>query len=94
MVNPALDWRCFHESGSSQITAAQSTDVGKIKVNLAPPNLELLSARSWPPCASMIDREIRKPMPVPVSFVVKKLSKRTGRMRGSIPGPLDRKSVV
>ena len=36
----------------------------------------------------MIYLHIAKPMPIPVSLVVKKLSKRRGRCSGSIPGPL------
>src|SRR5260370_19949045 len=61
---------------------------GKAKLKRAPPRPDLLSASMWPSCASMMDRQIDRPMPMPVSFVVKKLSKRRGRCDGSIPGPL------
>jgi hypothetical protein len=36
----------------------------------------------------MIEREIGKPIPIPASLVVKKLSNSRGRVAGSTPGPL------
>ena len=47
-----------------------------------------MSARMRPPCASMMDREIGRPMPMPASLVVKKVSKSRGICVASIPGPL------
>jgi hypothetical protein len=41
-----------------------------------------------PPCASTIDLQIAKPIPIPPSFVVKKLSNKRMRWSGGIPGPL------
>jgi hypothetical protein len=42
-----------------------------------------------PPCAAMIDWQMARPMPMPSSLVVKKLSK-IGRDFRWMPGPLSR----
>lgn len=59
---------------------------GRSKLKRASPSLELFSARILPPCASMIEREIGNPIPIPASLVEKKLSKRRGSVAGSNPG--------
>src|ERR1700709_659734 len=43
-----------------------------------------------PPCAVMIEWQIARPMPRPLSFVVKKPSKTRSRSSAPIPGPLPR----
>ena len=45
---------------------------GKVMVKRAPPMTELLSAAIHPPCASTMDLDICKPIPMPPSLVVKK----------------------
>ena len=40
-----------------------------------------------PPCASTIDLQITKPIPMPWGFVVKKGSKMRSRLLVSMPGP-------
>ncbi len=47
---------------------------GKATLNLAPPS-ELFSAQSRPPCASTIERDTAKPIPIPFAFVVTNASK-------------------
>ena len=61
---------------------------GSVKENRAPPCEDSLSAAMRPPWASMTERQMRRPMPIPPSLVVKKLSKRRVTCCGSIPGPL------
>src|SRR6267154_5363991 len=79
-----------YERGADRMESqrAEGRFAGKAKLNRAPPRADLLSASMWPSWASMMDRQIDRPMPMPVFFVVKKLSKRWGRCVGSIPGPL------
>ena len=49
-------------------------DNGIVKTIFAPKS-GLFSARNSPSCASMIERETAKPIPMPFSFVVTKASK-------------------
>src|SRR5262249_28238202 len=62
---------------------------GRVNRNCAPPS-EWFEAAMLPPGAVMIDWQTARPMPIPPSFVVKKLSKTRSRFSAAIPGPLSR----
>src|SRR5262249_51378758 len=63
---------------------ASTVSTGKVKMNVAPP-CSFPSAQSRPPCDSTMDREIARPIPMPLSFVVKKASKIFSEC--AMPGP-------
>ncbi len=68
--------------------------VGNKMENRAPFPLARLRAEICPPCASMIERQIGSPMPMPVDFVVKKLSNKCCSASFEMPGPVSSTSIV
>ncbi len=60
-----------HEHDAVGIAHSLSAVTGKAKWNTAPRG-SFFAAQSRPPCASMIDRQIGNPMPIPCGLVVKK----------------------
>ena len=52
--------------------------LGRVKKKVVPKGLRG-NAQSLPPCASMIDRQMERPKPIPLDFVVKKGSKMWSR---------------
>ena len=52
------------------------------------PRGSFFSAQSLPPCASMIDRLIGNPIPMPCGLVVKKGANNLSACSASIPGPV------
>src|SRR5262249_30340227 len=76
-----------HLSDSQQVEDERVA--GRVKRNCAPPS-EWFETAMLPPCAVMIDWQMARPTPIPLSFVVKKLSKTRSRFSSAIPGPLSR----
>src|SRR5207247_10971615 len=66
--------------------AAGAPTSGKMKWKVAPPPA-LFVAQMTPPCASMIDRAIASPIPMPSRFVVKNGSKICSWESPRSPGP-------
>ena len=54
------------------------------------PRGSFAEAHSCPSCASMIERQIESPIPMPLDLVVKNELKRCSRLAGSSPGPESR----
>src|SRR6266705_749456 len=67
--------------------AAQSA--GIVNLKRAPRGSHLV-AHSRPPWVSIIDRQIERPIPTPLDFVVWKASKTRSTWSGSMPGPESR----
>src|SRR5262245_23642927 len=59
-------------------TRGSQLTMGRLNKKRAPPSTDSLSAAMLPPWASMTERQMRRPMPMPLSLVVKKLSNRRG----------------
>ena len=77
-----------HEHDAVRIAHSLGAVTGKAKWNTAPRGW-FLAAHSRPPCASMIDRQIGSPIPIPCGLVVKKgANNRSACLPASIPGPV------
>ena len=70
------------------------TPTGIQKVNVAPRSIPLLDAEIFPPCASIILREMNRPSPVPFSDFDTNLEKSLGRISESMPRPGSRTETV
>src|SRR5204862_8287592 len=68
-------------------TAEMSAAAGGKPIRKTDPRPMWDSTVRRPLCASMIDRQIDKPMPIPWAFVVKKGSKMRPAVFSSSPGP-------
>src|SRR6267142_5814005 len=55
--------------GAGDLAAARLQLAGRLKRKIAPRG-EFFIAQSFPPWASMIEREIASPIPIPLGFVV------------------------
>ena len=62
---------------------------GSVKRKWAPP-FGRFAPEMRPPCAAMIDWQMARPMPIPASLVLKKLSKTCARSAAGTPGPLSK----
>ena len=78
-------------SHSNVATSARRSScfAGRLNWNKAPRG-SLAVTHSRPPCASMIERQIAKPIPIPSGLVVQKASKRWSTTSGCKPGPVSR----